>query len=994
MADLRIAAVPSRDAGASAVPAHQLDAALHALAHANVGEVSLGRHERMLYATDASIYQVEPLAVVWPRSEGDLQRAVECCASHQLPVICRGGGTSLAGQAVGRAVIIDTSRHLTNIIAIDAERQRATVQPGVILEQLNRDAAARGLMFGPDVATASHATLGGMIGNNSAGARSIRYGHTAEHVVSLDVTLASGEMLTLREGAAREDARVRELTNALAECVLPIAGTIRERYPRTRRHVSGYNLHTLLDQFEASTPGEWERVNLARLVCGAEGTLAVVRSAEVALVPRPVSTALAVLAMPSLEAAIAAVPVILETGPSAVELLDDMVLELAPGNIECAASLELLRQATGVAHPGSILYVEYAGENVEALEVGRRALASRFPGAAWLTSPTDMAAAWALRKAGEPLLHSVPGTRKPVTFIEDTAVDPHKLGAYVRAVRDLITSFGTRAAFYAHASVGCLHIRPMLDLHERRDLERMREIAAAVARLVREHGGALSGEHGDGRVRSPLLEEYFGAEITNAFRRVKELFDPEYRLNPGNIVPLAPAFDRAAITANLRTRPDESFVAVPPIQTYFRYEHEHGFGAAVEMCNGAGVCRKRSGGTMCPSYRATLNERHATRGRGNALRLAITGQIGSAHGKPAFNDPETLETLRLCLSCKACKRECPSNVDIARLKAEYLAQSYAARGRTPLDALAMGHVRALARLASRMPRLANAVANQRFVRSMLERWLHIDRRRSLPPAAKSLFKSVRRSPPRDGRPTVILFADCFTAYSEPQIGIAAASVLESMGFRVVVPNAGCCGRAMISVGMLAEATRTIRDTAAALHEQIVRESAVAIVGCEPSCVSAITDDWQDLNVDTPRAVMSEIAQRTMLVEQFVDREWKWKSDPNAYGQPVVLHAHCHQRALWGAESSAGALRHVAGDHLTVLDSGCCGMAGSFGFATDRYDISMKVGELALFPAVRAAEGAVIAAPGTSCRHQLRDALGVKAFHPIEILAQRWGAVRV
>jgi len=992
MADLRIAQVSGAASSQSDRGSLGFESALAQLAHADVGDVRLDRHDRMLYSTDASIYQVEPLAVVVPRNVNQLTRAVGVCAAHRLPVICRGGGTSLAGQAVGRAVIIDTSRWLTNIGPIDAVKKRVHVEPGVVLDALNLAASAHGLMFGPDVATSSHASIGGMIGNNSAGARSILYGHTAEHVLSIDAVLADGRPVRFSEGAAGHDATVRELTQRVADIVQPIAPLIRTRFPKTRRHVSGYNLHLLLQQFETSAAGTFDRVNLSQLICGSEGTLAIVTGADVGLVDRPVSTSLAIVALNSLDDAIAAVSPLLETNPSAVELLDDMVLDLAQGNIECAAGLELIERVTGVRRPRAVLYVEYAsknGANTRAkLEESLRGHLPACGAVGWLVDPGEITCAWKLRKSGEPLLHSVPGSRKPITFIEDTAVDPQRLLMYVREMRQLIESFGTRAAFYAHASVGCLHIRPMLDLHVAGDIDRMERIAQAVADLVRSHGGALSGEHGDGRVRSPLLERTFGKDITDAFRKIKDIFDPEHRLNPGNIVEPEP------MTSHLRTRPGDTFVSVPPVRTYFRFEREHGFASAVEMCNGAGLCRKRAGGTMCPSYRATLDERHATRGRANALRLAMTGQFGH-DAAPEFDDAETLETLKLCLSCKACKRECPSNVDVARLKSEYLAHSYARRGGAPLAVRAIGNVRQALKAASIVPGVSRAAAGSALVRSLMERTLQIDRRRSLPSPAPSLFRWMRRRSQSTAldRPTVLMLADCFTTYSETSIGMTAVRVLEHLGYHVAVPDVGCCGRSLISVGMLAEAQRTCARTAKALHQALTDSGAIAIVGLEPSCVSAICDDWLDLNLPGADRQASELAERTMLLETFIEKHASKHGLPiveQRFEKRVLLHPHCHQNALWGAESSAGALRRVVSESLRVLESGCCGMAGSFGFMLDQYDLSMQIGELSLFPAVRAEPEAVICAPGTSCRHQLRDALGVHALHPIELIAERVG----
>ncbi len=940
------------------------------------GEVRFGRHDRMLYATDASIYQVEPIGVVVPRRADEAAAVVRYCSEHGLPVLPRGGGTSLAGQAVGRAVVIDFSAHCRRITEIDAARALAVVEPGVVLDSLNAAAAPHGLMFGPDVATTTHATLGGMIGNNSAGAHSILYGRTVEHVEALDAVLAGGEPVRLARGG---EGRALELARGTAAIVAPLGAEIRRRYPKTTRRVNGYNLDLFLDEMEASTPGTLDGVNLAHLVCGAEGTLAVVTSATVRLVPRPARTGLAIASFAGLPEALAAVGPILETKPAAIELIDDVIISLAEGNAECRRYVELLPTLRG-ARPGAVLYVEYFADDDAGLARKLRELDAVLGGAAatrTYTHPGPLRAAWTLRRAGEPLLHGIPGDRKPVAFVEDTAVDPRRLADFVREFREIVAAHGTAtAACYAHASVGCLHIRPLIRLRDPADRAAMEAIAIAVTDLVLRYEGALSGEHGDGRARSPLLPRFYGEPICRAFASIKALFDPSGILNPGIIVRPEP------MDVSLRVQPAQRPVVVPQVATYFRYDRQGGFGNAVEACNGAGVCRRTAGGTMCPSYRALLDERHATRGRGNALRLAITGQIGGG-GLPAWDDPDTIETLDLCLSCKACRTECPSNVDVARLKAEYTGQRYAAGGRVALRERMRSRVRLLHRLGSAVGPLARFGPAARLARACLG----IDRRRSLPPLGPSLHRWAARHPQTqaDG-PAVVLFPDCFAAWGEPGVGRAAMRVLGAMGFRAVLPRLGCCGRALLSAGMLREAQRLCASTARGLLEAVARHHAVAVVACEPSCVSAITDDWPDLVMDVDRDALRDLAAKTSLVEAFAEKHWAADA-PAPGGEPVLLHAHCHQKALWGAESSAGLLRRLLGDRLVTLDSGCCGMAGAFGMTRRHYDLSMAIGELVLFPAIRDNPFATIAAPGASCRHQIRDGTGREALHPIELAAR-------
>ena len=954
-------------------------------------DIRFGRHDRMLYATDASIYQVEPIGVVVPHTVADGASAMRYLCAQGIPVLPRGSGTALAGQSVNHAVIVDFSQHCRAILSIDPERSRAVVEPGVTLDQLNEALSPHGLMFGPDVATSSHATLGGMIGNNSAGAHSILYGRTVESLVSLDVILADGSVHRFEEGSCDREPAQRAIADAIAAIVRPIAGEIKARFPRILRHVDGYSLDIFLDQLERSTPGTYDKVNLAHLVCGGEGTLAATLRAEVSLVPKPKERGLAIIGFASVRESLANLKAILATKPAAVELVDDVVIDVALRNTEYRQYVELMpKPASGPL--GAVLYVEYFADRADELPARFDALRAALPGAAMstYTGAAERLKAWKLRKAGEPLLHGVPGVRKPFTFVEDTAVDPAKLPDFVEDFRTIVTKHGTTAAYYAHASVGCLHIRPLVAIHDPKDRAVMVGIAKDIAQLVARYGGALSGEHGDGRVRSPLLGEYFGETICDALRAVKAVFDPRGLLNPGNIVDTGPA---EKLIENLRVAPGGHDLHPEPATTFFRYDREDGFEHAVESCNGAGLCRRMSGGTsMCPSYRVLKDERHATRGRGNALRLAVTGQLA----KDRWNDPETIETLDLCLSCKACKTECPSNVDISKLKAEYTAQRYAREG-APLSARVFGHVRRLNALGSRFHAIANIVNATPIAKALAHAVLGVDPRRSIPAFGASLFDWFRKREPVAATRTVILFGDCFSAYNEPGVGRSAVRLLEAFGYRVILSDVGCCGRSLISTGLLAEARGEIARASEALTELLATTRADAVLVLEPSCASAIRDDWLELLPEgtgaEARSARESLARKTFLVEEFLDASWdahpRRPEIPKQHDK-IVLHGHCHQKALWTSESSGRFLRRLFGKDLSVLDTGCCGMAGSFGYVDRRYDLSMAIGEERLFPAVRAASDAVVCAPGTSCRHQIHDGTGREALHPVDLAARALG----
>lgn len=1027
-----------------ATPETQRNKRLRSLANRVRGGVRLGAHDRMLYATDASIYQVEPMGVVVPAGIDDAVAAVEACWELGVPVLPRGGGTSLAGQCVNDAVVIDVSPACRGVWDIDGAARTCRAEAGVSVTQLNDHLAAseqgRGLFFAPDPATATHATIGGCIGNNAAGSRSITYGRTSESVLSVEICLADGRRVTLDAGAGGRDEIARELAERVMDVCARHADLIRERFPKTVRRNAGYALDMILAQMDAG--GDADSINLAPLVCGSEGTLALTLSATLRLHPIPRATGLAVISFSSVDEAIDAVLPLLGLAPSAVELLDSLILRLAKENIEQRRHVELL---PGGADAEAVLYVEFrrgdAGDGTDAA-AGIAADLDRVRGmfpegrVGCYADVSSMERAWALRKAGEPLLHGIAGLRKPVGFIEDAAVPPENLREYVRRLREVIEAEGTVASFYAHASVGLLHVRPLLDLSSSSDRSAMERIALRSADLAKELGGVMSGEHGDGRARGPLLERYFGPELMGAFREIKSIFDPHNRMNPGNIVEPGPIE-----TIHADTRLAAERVHAVGVQTHFDFSDQGGLAHAAGLCNGAGVCRKTSGGAMCPSYRATLDERHSTRGRGNALRLAITGQ--AAHnrggGTPSWDDAETMSTLDLCLSCKACKSECPSNVDVSKMKAEYLAQRNRAAGRVPLCDRVFGNTHTINRLAGRMPGVSNL--GMTLARPLANALLGLHPSRSLPTFAKPLHRQWGRSPARPGpggatvsAPTVLLYADTFTTYNEPAIGLAARRVLEAFGYRVELFRGSDAGRALISVGMLPEAIRRIDGETRRLLPRLAGEShddVEAVLFLEPSCLSAVKDDWLSLTCAVPMQDRRLIADRSFLVEQFLADLWddhprrpalatrSPTSEPPAGaggsgpGTPpeastppspslargarsealpftgtIHLHAHCHQKALWGAGSSSTFLERCFPGRVRTLDTTCCGLAGSFGYTGDRFDLSMRIGELGVLPAARElAEGDVMVAPGTSCRHQIKDGEGTRALHPMELVAE-------
>jgi FAD/FMN-containing dehydrogenase/Fe-S oxidoreductase len=938
------------------------------------GEVRFDRLSRALYSTDASVYQIEPLGIVIPRSRDDVHAAVTIAARHGVPITPRGGGTSQAGQAIGAGLVLDTSKHLNRLLDVDPARRTARVQPGLVLDDLNAALKPHGLRFAPDVSSSSRATVGGMMANNSSGARSVLYGKTGDHVRSQQVVLADGTTAELAPlaGAALERARAGDSLLARAYREVPALGVqhaaeIEARFPKVLRRVGGYALDHFVNPSAA--------VDLTRILIGSEGTLGIVTEATVSLVPLPAVKSLVTLEFDRLLDALAATPLVLAHGPSAVEVMDDFILGHAKGHPTLDA---MLRQIVQGEHP-TLLCVEFYADAMDQLVTRMDALErdlQRAGVACVARQVTDAAAqarVWHLRESSLGLSMGMKGDAKAISFVEDTAVAPERLRDYIARFQEIVRRRGTHAGVYAHASVGCLHVRPVVNLKTAAGLAQFEAIAHDVADLVLEFGGALSGEHGDGLVRGAFNEQMFGPALYDAFRRIKRTFDPQGLLNPGRIV------DTPPITAHLRFGPA---YRTPAPATFFDFTEDGGLGRAVEQCSGVGLCRKTREGTMCPSYMATREETDSTRGRANVLRLALSGQLGPA----GLDDPAVSAALELCLECRACKAECPTSVDMARVKSEVLAARWDRHG-APLAVRAIGHVRTAAQLGSRFAPLVNAVSRSRVGRAMNEALLGVDRRRTLPAwSARTMTARLRRRATRSPV-RAVLFADTFTEYSDPGIGVAAAEVLDRAGIGTRLVPHGCCGRPLISQGLLDEARVAGGAAVEALHEHADRGE--AIVFLEPSCLSAMREDVPSLLTGRRRARAGTVARQSVLFEEFLERELAGGGATlaiRAGPSSVALHPHCHQRALGLAGPAARLLRRIPGATVTDLDAGCCGMAGSFGYKAGHYDVSRAIGERTLLPAARAlpADGVLVAA-GTSCRHQVADLAGVEAVHPAVLL---------
>jgi FAD/FMN-containing dehydrogenase/Fe-S oxidoreductase len=952
------------------------------------GEVLFDSFNRGRYATDASHYQMMPLGVVVPKTMEGALRAMALAREEGVPVTPRGGGTSQCGQTINRGLVIDNSKYLRRILSLDVENRRCVVEPGIVLDDLNRQLKKHGLYFPVDVSTASRATIGGMAGNNSCGGRSLRYGTMRDNVAAIDAVLADGSAMHFCEISTDlsdfNDPARRDLAAKLLGIGAREADEVARNFPKVQRRVGGYNLDAL-----NPAPG---RVNLAHILVGSEGTLAYSTAIELKLWSLLGRRGVGVCHFGSFYAAMDAAQHLVKLKPIAIELVDATMIGLAREIPMFRPTLESILKGD----PEALLLVEFAedeAENDRRLErlselMGDLGFGFDRQGAQWggvvkVLDPALQAAITDLRTSGLNIMMSMKEQRKPISFVEDCAVPLPHLAEYTARLTEVFEKHGTKGTWYAHASEGCLHVRPVLNLRLEKDVAAMRAIAEEAFDLVRAYKGSHSGEHGDGLVRSEFHEKMFGTRLVRAFEEVKQVFDPADSLNPGKIVHPSRFDDRSLF----RYKPDYAVADFKPALDWSGYPGAAGgLQGAVEMCNNNGACRNLEGGAMCPSYRATRDEQHVTRGRANTLRLALSGQLG----KDAFASEAMAETMKLCVSCKACKRECPTGVDMARMKIEVLAARAKTRGMSLRDRL-VGHLPRYAPYAAYLAPLLNLRNRFPALAKLMEALFGFSARRSLP-----IWRRDRFTPPvsaqgkADGS-ELVLWADTFNAAFEPENIHDAITTLTGAGYRVHVaqpPGGGrplCCGRTYLSVGDVGAAKAEMARTLEVLEPFVM--NGIPVLGLEPSCLFSFRDEALAM---LPGKAAQAVAAQTMLVEEFIVREIKaGRFAPRLapVAERAVLHGHCHQKAFGAMGAVQTALGLIPGLKVETIESSCCGMAGAFGYQAETIDVSLRMAELSLLPAVRATTpDTLVVADGTSCRHQIHDGTGREAVHVVRVLA--------
>ena len=954
------------------------------------GELHFDSLMKTLYSTDASVYQELPLAVAFPKDEKDIQTLIQFAKQHTTSLIPRTAGTSLAGQCVGDGIVVDVSKYFTKILEFNKEEAWVRVQPGVVRDQLNDFLRPHGFFFSPITSTANRAMIGGMVGNNSSGTTSIEYGSTREHVLELKTILSDGsetvfkavdpkafaEKLALQnlEGALYRQIQ-EELSNEINQ------QNIIEHFPKPsiHRRNTGYAVDYLLKSEAFTTDGP--AFDFCKLLCGSEGTLAITTEIKIHVDPLPKPFDIVVAAhYNSIHDSMEAAQIAMQHQPSACELMDKIILDCTKDNIEQSKNRQFVQ-----GDPKGVLLVEFRGNTKEEAEAKADALIAdmqkRGRGYAFpKVYPPATKGVWKLRSAGLGLLSNIPGDKKAVACIEDTAVALEDLANYIDEFEELMKGFGQRSVYYAHAGAGEIHLRPILDLKTSEGVADFYKISEASAKLVKKYKGSLSGEHGDGRVRAAFIPMMVGAENYALFQRIKKTWDADGIFNPGKIVNALP------MNTSLRYEPEQD---TPAFDTVLDFSETEGILRRAEKCNGSGDCRKlpNSGGTMCPSYQATRNERDTTRGRANTLRKFLTKN----EGKNPFDYPEIKEVMDLCLSCKGCTSECPSNVDMSSLKAEFLHQYYQTHG-IPLRAKAFANIARLNNFGSLFPSITNVFLKGKAPSALLKKLLKVAPERSLPSLhSTTLYKWFKKQAPSPkGKPIkeVYLFCDEFTNYNDTPIGIKTIQLLTHLGYKIQMLKHSESGRAAISKGLLKTAQEYAISNVQLFKDKITSET--PLLGIEPSAILSFRDEYPRLVAAKDKTAAKALGQNTFLIEEFIAKEFQagniQSNQFTTASKQILLHGHCHQKALASVDPSAWILSIPENYSVDIIPSGCCGMAGSFGYEAEHYEVSMAIGNLVLFPAVNNAKmDTIIAASGTSCRHHIMDGTGRGALHPVEVL---------
>lgn len=953
------------------------------------GDIYLDDHIRTLYSTDASAYKEMPLAVTRPKNKKDIHLLIDFANKYKVPLIPRTAGTSLAGQVVGSGIIADVSKYMTNVIELNTEEHWVEVEPGVILDDLNFLLKKHNLFFGPETSTSSRCMIGGMVGNNSCGAHSLVYGSTREHTLKLSTILSDGSEVDFQSLSRDEfdekckletlEGEIYRRTNSMLENRENIDEIVSQfPDPELERRNTGYALDLLLSQTFFNSDAD--DFNFCKLLAGSEGTLAFTTSIRLNLVPLPPKNKVLVCVhLESVPKAIEANIIALKHKPTSIELMDKAIMDLTKSNRNQDKNRFFVD-----GDPGAILIVEFAEDSQDVIIAKTKAMEAEMRSLGYgysfpIVEGSDMKKVWTLRKAGLGLLSNVPGDAKPAPVIEDTAVLPEKMPAYIAEFDAVLEKYNLKCVYYAHIATGELHLRPVLNLKDPKDVELFHTIAFESAKLVKKYGGSLSGEHGDGRLRGEFIPMMIGDHNYKLIKEIKEIWDPKHIFNPGKITETPKMNEQLRFVPGAKTK---------EIKTIFDFSSTMGFLRAVEKCNGSGDCRKTevSGGTMCPSYMATRDEQNTTRARANTLREYI---INSTKINP-FDHKEIYDSLDLCLSCKACKSECPSNVDMTKFKAEFLQHWYDEHG-VPLRSRLIAYIHKVNQLGMIFPWAFNFVAGNKFLSGILKKSIGFAPKRSIPKLYKTTLKAWIKANPFSGDTAngkVYLFADEFTNFNDVSIGIKTLKLLNSLGYAVEIPKHDASARTFLSKGLLRKAKKIAEYNVELLADKITIEH--PLIGIEPSAILTFRDEYPELVGEALREKARALAKNTFMVDEFISKEMtaqKIRKEQFTDAEVrIKLHGHCQQKAIASTKPTIDMLSFPTNYIVDEIPSGCCGMAGSFGYEKEHYDLSMSVGELVLFPAIRKmAAKEIIAAPGTSCRHQIHDGVQKEALHPVEIL---------